>query len=312
MRKGEKRFRLPGLTAAAFTPMREDQTLDIDRISGIAEHLVADGVSALYVLGSTGEGISLTTEERCAVAEAYVSSVAGRIQVVIQVGHNSLATAQILARHAQDIGADAISAVPPSYFKPESTGQVIACLREIVLGAPELPFYYYHIPARTGVEIDLKELIYLGADQLPSLAGIKFSDTKLFQIQSCMNNTKGNHIDYVFGVDEMLLSGLAMGIKGAVGSTYNFAAPLYLRIMACFESGDLEGARQLQAKAVSMIDIILRTCGRSGFKAMMGVIGQDCGPHRLPISTSSKKDISSMSDALEDIGFFEWGRSRVA
>lgn len=288
--------------------MRENGALDIGRIPAIVEHLLGDGISALYVLGSTGEGVSLTSQERCAVAEAYVSCVNGRIPVVIQVGHNSLAEAQMLARHAQSVGADAISATPPYYFKPASTEQLIACLEKITAGAPELPFYYYHIPGKTGVEFDLNDFIYLGAKYLPTLAGIKFSDTKLYQLQACQRSLERDRLDFVFGVDEMLLSGLSVGIQGAVGTTFNFAAPLYLRIMASFENGDLEEARRLQAKAVSMIDIILRTCGRPGFKAMMTVIGQDCGQHRLPIGTATKEDIAMMTDALKVIGFFEWGR----
>lgn len=308
--KNQSLFRLPGLTAAAFTPLREDGSLDLDRIPAMVDHLVQDGVSALYVLGSTGEGVSLTSRERREVAEAYVQAASGRMPVVVQVGHNSLAEARELARHAQDVGADAISATPPYYFKPESTEDLVDCLTEVTAGAPKLPFYYYHIPAKTGVEPDLNTFLRLCAERLPTLVGIKFSDLRLYEYQATQSFNSNAHFDFLFGVDEMLLSGLVAGMRGAVGTTFNFAAPLYLRIIACFERGDLEQARHLQNQAAAMIDIILRTCGRPGFKAMMQVIGQDYGPHRLPHGTARSADIARMTKALGEIGFFAWGRSR--
>jgi N-acetylneuraminate lyase len=243
------------------------------------------------------------------VAEAYVQAAEGRLPTVVQVGHNSLAEAKQLAAHAQHIGADAISVLPPFYFKPGSTDKVIECLAEVASSAPELPLYYYHIPMKTGVELDVEELFRTGAQRIPTLAGIKYSDPNLQEFQRSDLFLNGT-FDFLLGVDEMLLSGLATGIDGAVGSTYNFAAPLYLRIIDAFERGDLDRARRYQTKAVKMVDVIRRHCGRPGLKAMMTVIGEDCGPHRLPHGTADPEDIAGMEKELDDIGFFEWGRSR--
>lgn len=301
-------FQLPGLTAAAFTPLHPDQSLDLDRIPGVVDHLESDGITALYVLGSTGEGVSLSSPERRAVAEAYVEVARGRLPVAIQVGHDSLLEAGGLAEHAQNIGADAISAAPPSYFKPESTEVVIACLAEIAARAPELPFYYYHVPVMTGVHLDMNEFLRLGAERVPTLVGVKYSDPRLHDFQVCQESIRAGGFDFVFGVDEMLMAGMAAGMRGAVGSTYNFAAPLYLRIIEAFERGDLAQAREDQARAAEMVDVIVRTCGRSGLKAMMGVIGLDCGPPRLPQEMARAEDVEKMTESLDAIGFFEWGR----
>ena len=304
----DKSIRLTGLTAAAFTPMKSDAMLDLDRIPSLVEHLLRDGVSALYVLGSTGEGVSLTLRERQHTAAAFVQAAAGRVPVVVHVGHNSLQEAQILARHAQQIGADAISAVPPYYFKPDSTRSLVDCLAMITAGAPDLPFYYYHIPVKTGVELDLNDFLHLATQRLHSLVGVKFSDTRLHAISAC---PYAERYDFVCGVDEMLLGAWMTGMRGAVGTTYNFAAPLYNRLIACCELGQIEEARRNQARASTMIKVILKTCGRPGFKAVMGLIGQDCGPHRLPHSTATPAQISEMHQALEAIGFFEWGRKHT-
>ena len=302
-------FHLPGLTPAVFTPLREDGALALDRIPALVDHLEQDGVSALYVLGSTGEGVSLSIAERRAAAEAYTEAAQGRLPVIVQVGHNSLAEARALAEHAQAIGADAISATPPSYFKPASAELLVACLEEITTGAPDLPFYYYHIPSTTGVEPDLSAFLHLAAARLPTLAGLKFSDLRLYDYQVSQQALPNRYIDFLFGTDEMLLSALVVGMRGAVGTTYNFAAPLYRRIIASFDEGDLERARHYQVLAATMIDIILRTCGRAGFKAMMAVIGQPCGPHRLPQGTAHPDDVAKMKRALDAIGFFTWGRT---
>ena len=288
--------------------MKDDALVDLDRIPSLVEHLLRDGVSALYVLGSTGEGVSLTLRERQHTAETFVKAVAGRVPVVVHVGHNSLQEAQILARHAQQVGASAISATPPYYFKPDSTRSLVDCLTIIAAGAPDLPFYYYHIPAKTGVELDLNDFFRLAALQLDSLVGVKFSDTCLHEVSACSHAEK---YDFLCGVDEMLLGAWMTGMQGAVGTTYNFATPLYNRLIACCEQGRIEDARRHQARASTMIKVILNTCGRPGFKAVMGLIGQDCGPHRLPHSTATPAQISEMRKGLEEIGFFEWARKHT-
>jgi N-acetylneuraminate lyase len=300
--------RLTGLVAATFTPLRTDGSLNLDLVPAIVDQLERDGVAGLYVLGSTGEGASLTGQERMAMAEAYVEAARGRLPTVIQVGHNSVAEARAFAEHAQRIGADAISAMPPSYFKPGSVAALVASLAEIGQGAPELPFYYYHIPDLTGVNPDMAEFLDAAAERLPTLAGIKFSDCRLHELLLCQRFRSGA-LDIVFGVDEMLLSAVALGVRGAVGSTYGFAAPLYLRIIDAFERGDLESARTNQALAAEMVRVILGHCGRSGLKAVMSLIGLDCGPYRLPQTTAAPDDVTRMARALESIGFFEWRAS---
>lgn len=297
--------RLAGLVAATFTPLRADGSLNLDLIPAMVDRLERDGVVGAYVLGSTGEGASLTARERMAVAEAYVEAARGRLRTVVQVGHNSVAEARAFAEHAQRIGADAVSAMPPSYFKPGSVGALAETLAEIARGAPELPFYYYHIPPLTGVDPDIGEFLDAAAEHVPTLAGIKFSDCRLHDLLLCQRFRAGA-LDVVFGVDEMLLAAVALGVRGAVGSTYGFAAPLYLRMMDAFARGDLEAARAGQAQAAEMVRVILRHCGRAGLKAVMSLVGLDCGPYRLPQTTASAEDVARMGRALEEIGFFEW------
>ena len=167
---------LSGLIAATFTPMDDRGALNLDMIPMIVDQLISEGVSGLYVCGGTGEGVSLTSDERKQTAEAYLRAANSRIPVVVHVGQDSLLSARDLAQHAADIEADGISAITPTYFKPTSTSALLDSLSIITEGAPDLPFIYYHFPVKSGVEIDLPEFIELAKEKLPSLYAIKFTD----------------------------------------------------------------------------------------------------------------------------------------
>ena len=298
--------RLEGLIAAVHTPMNADGSVNPDRIGPIVDHMLDNRISGLYVLGSTGEGVSMTDQERRDVAAEYVRAAAGRLPVIVQVGHNSLAQARKLAAHAQSVGADAISATPPSYFKPADVDVLVDCLAEITADAPDVPFYYYHIPRMSGVECDVTELLRRGADRLVNLAGVKFSHPMLLEFQAC-NDLDGGRFHLLFGVDEMLLASLATGAVGAVGTTYTFAAPLYHRLIDAFKADDLAEARRCQALSVRMINTVVRFRPVPGFKAVMGMVGVDCGPTRLPLKGLDANEIAALRAELEKIGFFDWG-----
>jgi N-acetylneuraminate lyase len=298
---------LTGLIAAAFTPMRADGTLDLDRVGPMTDRLIREGVSAIFACGSTGESASLTTEEREAAAKAFVDAAAGRLPTIVHVGHCSLTDARRLAVHAQKIGAAAVSACPPWYFKPASVEILVDCLAEITTAIPDLPFYYYNIPSMTGVNLDMVELLRQASRRLPNFAGIKYTAKTVDEYQALLD-FEGGRFNILYGRDEMLLSGLAVGAQGAIGTTYNFAAPLFRRIIDAFKRLDLTAAAKDQARAVEMIRIVLRYRGLPAMKALMGLIGDDCGAPRLPLAKLTADQVAQMRKELEAIGFFDWGR----
>jgi len=285
--------------------MHEDGSLALDGAERIVDHLHRWEVAGLYVAGSTGEGVSLDGGERRAVAEAFVRAAAGRMPVVVQVGHNSLAEARQLAAEAQRIGASAISAVPPSYFKPDSIETLVSCMAEVAAGAPNTPFYYYHIPRFTDAAFGMVDFLRLAGGRIPTLVGMKYTVTTLHEMQACIELESGR-FDVLFGVDEMLLAGLLTGARGAVGTTYNFAAPLYHRVIRAFSEGDLPEARLWQSRAAEMINVLLRHGGLAGMKAVMELIGLDCGPTRLPVPRLSEQGRNRLRDELASLGFFQW------
>ena len=299
--------RLTGLVSATFTPMHADGSLNLAQVGPLVELMLRDGVAALFVCGSTGEGPLLTVEERRATAAAYVAAARRRMPVIVHVGHTSPAEARTLAAHAQQIGADAVAAVAPWYFKPATVDLLVDCLAEIASAAPQVPFYYYHIPAMTGVALNVVEVLRKGAARIPNLAGVKYTHNTLDEFLS-LTQLEGGRFDVLFGRDEMLLAGLALGARGAIGTTYNFAAPLYRRVIDAFQSGHLDEARRCQAQAVSMIGLLLPLGGLGAFKAIMRLLGVDCGPVRRPLAPIDDAQLAHIESELKKIGFFDWGR----
>ncbi|MHC4910467.1 MAG: dihydrodipicolinate synthase family protein [Planctomycetota bacterium] len=297
--------RFTGLVAATFTPMHADGSLALDRVPAIVDHLLGQGLAALFVGGSTGEGPSLSIRERMDLAEAYVEAVAGRLPVIIHVGHNSLHDAGGLAAHADRIGAAAIAAAPPAYYPIPTVEALADCLETIARHAPTRPLYYYHIPRLTAVALDMLRLLELGRDRLPSFAGIKFSAFTFDVLQRCVDE-HGDRYNLLFGSDEMLLYGLVAGADGAVGSTYNFLGRLYNEVIECFRGGDLDAARERQGRAVRIVHALLEHPVHPALKATMGAAGVDCGPPRLPLEPLDAAARERLERTLRDAGFFEW------
>ena len=297
--------KIKGLVSALFTPLKEDGSINFDVLPQMIDDAIAADITGFYVLGSTGEGISLSTDERKALAESAVNLVEGRVPVMIQVGHNSLAESKRLARHAQEIGATAISANAPSYFKVSNVDVLVDCMAEISRDT-QLPFYYYHIPPLTGAYINMVEFLQKAPSKIPSLAGIKFSEMDPGKFLQCKNFAGGKY-DVLWGCDEQLISALAVGAEGAVGSTYGFMPKLYQEVMKNFNSGKMEEARSLMQLAYEVVEALNRHAPiHPCMKAVMRMLGYEVGNHRLPQPALSSAQEELLKADLERLGFFEW------
>jgi N-acetylneuraminate lyase len=235
--------------------------------------------------------------------EEWVRVAGGRLKVIVHVGHNSRAEAVRLADHAQRAGARAVAAVAPNYFKPASVDDLIEFCAPVAAAAPRLPFYLYDIPVMTGVSLPTAEFLDRGADRIPTLTGVKYTNGDLVGLQECLA-VRGGQFDVVFGYDEMLLAGLALGVKGAIGSTYNFAAPLYQRLLRAFEAGDLTAARRAQLTSVALVRVMQRFGGMRAGKAIMGMLGVPCGPVRSPLKPLSPQELLALYEALQPFDVF--------
>ncbi|PST83865.1 N-acetylneuraminate lyase [Pedobacter yulinensis] len=296
--------KITGLIAATFAAYHTDGSLNNTLIPALVEKMIDDGVAGVFICGTNGEGPNLTVAERMEVAEAYVAAAAGRILVLVHVGHSSIAESRKLAAHAERIGADAISAVSAFYFKPSDVGNMVDCMAEIASAAPNTPFYYYHIPALTGVAIDMVTFLELAGPRIPNLAGIKYTAATLHEYQACVSYQNGR-FDVLFGYDELLLPALAVGARGAIGSTYNFAAPLYLQVMKLFAAGLRDEAAAMQLHAVNMVRNLVKFPPIPAQRAIMSHLGFDLGPCRLPLTPLKTSQADDLIAALGSDGFFD-------
>ena len=301
--------KIKGLIAAPFTPMNEDGSLNLAIIPDYAAKLKNDRLSGVFICGTTGEGMLMTPEERMQVAEKWFTEQTKEFKVIVHVGTTSSKQSHKLAKHAEQAGAYAVGCMGPLFLPPSGVEELVGFCAEVASGAPGLPFYYYHIPSVSGVKISMVEFIQKATKQIPNLAGIKFTDNNFMDMQQCLRLDNGRW-DILHGYDEQLLAGLAFGAKGAVGSTYNFIAPLYYGVMQDFEKGDLNAAREKQALTIKVVNALNKFGGPiAAGKALMKQVGVDCGPCRLPLKNLKEPDYKNFTMEIDSIGVLKPAKS---
>jgi N-acetylneuraminate lyase len=293
---------LSGLIAAPFTPFGRDGSVNFGMIEQQAARLAATGVRGAFICGTTGEGFSLSTDERMQVAERWVKSAPKSLKVIVHVAHNSLGESRKLATHAEHIGAYAVASIGPTFFKPAGVEQLVDFCAPVAAAAPGLPFYYYHMPSMTGVNLSMPEFLRVASKRIPNLAGMKFTDENLMSYTQCLDFEDGR-FNILFGRDEILLAALALGATGAVGSTYNYMSPVYHKVIEAFNAGDMATARRWQLLSIQIIAVMIRHGGLPAAKVMMGMIGLDCGPMRPPMKNLNADEQEALRRDLERVGF---------
>lgn len=300
------KLKLTGLVAATHTPFRADGSLNLAAVESQAGHLLHHGIHTVFIAGSTGENHSLALQERLDLTTRWTEVARGTpLRVVVHVGSNCLGDARALAAQAGGLGVGAISALAPSYFKPRTLAALIEWCAAIAAAAPDTPFYYYDIPTVTGVHFPMPEFLTQAADRIPTLAGIKFTNYDLMNYQLCLHVDEGA-FDIPWGADEAFLGALSLGASGAIGTTYNFAAPLFHRLLSHFRDGNLEAARQEQFRAVQLIQLFAHYGILAATKAVMNMLGVDVGPTRLPHANPTNEQIARLRGELEQLGYFDW------
>jgi N-acetylneuraminate lyase len=296
-----------GLVAAPYTAMNADCSINLEVIERQADFLVKNGVSGAFICGTTGECGSLTVQEKMDVATRWSEVSPDGLKVIMHVEGSCLENCKTLANHAQGVGAWGIGAIAPSFFKPGNVEELVSYCAEVAASAPALPFYFYHMPSITGVNFPMIRFLEQASKKIPNLAGIKYTYEDLMDYHLCLAFEDGRY-DMLLGRDEILICGLSLGARGAVGSTYNFASPLYNQIINAFDEGDLADARKLQKKSVDLIQWLLQIPAsfQAVGKSIMKVVGVDCGPVRAPLTNMTQMDYENLEVGLEKLGFFEY------
>lgn len=302
-----KRFeKLTGLIAAPHTPLTPTGELNLKVLEKQAELLLSEGVTGVFIGGTTGECHSLSVDERLQLAERWSEVVnKSRLKLVVHVGCQSLMDSRELAKQAAHLeNVVALGAMAPSFFKPPRATEAVAWLADVASYASDKPFYYYDIPSMTSLTLPMLEILNRAKDEIRNFAGLKLSNPDMPNLVECMN-VPG--IDLLFGCDEAFLFGYAAGIKGAVGSSYNIAAPLYLRIMGAFDRGDHNAARSDQATSVAMVRLLASFGYLAASKYVMTLKGVDCGPVRLPLRNLDDALKQAIAVGMERLGLVQSG-----
>ncbi|XP_013386009.1 N-acetylneuraminate lyase isoform X2 [Lingula anatina] len=195
-------FKVEGLVTAPFTPFKGNGDINFEMFQSYADYLVSMEISAVFVNGSTGEGLSLTVEERKQTLEAWVKAVKNRMTIIAHVGALNIKDCQALSQHAQAAGADAIASMASLYYKPATEEDLVAYMKEVAAAAPKLPFYYYDIDFMTGVNLNNAKFLRLAAPAIPTLKGAKVSSRSLQGIADCLTEIQGTKMQIMMGSDE--------------------------------------------------------------------------------------------------------------
>jgi N-acetylneuraminate lyase len=282
--------KISGLIAAPFTPMHPNGELNLSVIDKYYRLLASNGVVGAFITGSTGEGVSTTKNEKLLVAEAWAKAAyGGTIKVINHLGGTCYKDCIDLAVESHKLGLHAVAVTSPSYFKPANVKILAQFFMKIAEAVPDMPVYYYHIPVLTGGFFNMIDFVREVAPRVPNFAGIKYTHEDFMDFLSCLNYDDGKY-DMLWGRDENLLSALVLGARGGVGSTYNYAAPLYNKLIEAFDRNDLVTARALQQKSIDMITLLGRYGGIATGKAYMRYIGLECGEFRLPVINMNGSD----------------------
>ena len=296
--------KLQGLIAAPFTPMHKDGSLNASLIPEYYKMLKVNKVTGAFICGSTGEGVSMTTDEKKSVIKAWADATKDDkdFKVMTLLGGTCIADCKELALYAQHSGIYGVSFTAPFYFKPANAEMLAACCKEIADVVPDMPFYYYHIPVLNGCNVSMIDLLKNVDKTIPNFAGIKYTHEDFMDFLSCLHFQNGKY-DMLWGRDENMLSALAVGAKGAVGSTFNYAAPLYYDLIDAFNNNNLKKAQALQLKSIDMITLLGKYGGIASGKVYMKLIGLDCGEFRLPVKNMSSHQFELFKKDTEQINF---------
>lgn len=265
----------------------ENDCVNEEEIKKLVKKYKEIGINGIYACGSTGEGFLLSTEERKQVAKAVVEAASGEITTIIHVGAASTKEACELAKHAEEIGADAVSAVPSVYYRLSEAS--IETHWKTIMNSSNLPFFIYNIPQLTGYDLSYSLLEKMVKEE--KVIGIKDSAESTYQMER-FRRIAGDDFIIFNGPDEQFLAGRLMGANAGIGGTYGSMPELYIKLDSLIKSGKIEEAKKLQ---VTVNDFVQRLCSfPSLYGASKAVIklryGIEAGKPRLPMLPVSTDD----------------------
>jgi len=281
-----------GIFPALLTPFREDYSINENALRQLIQYNLEKGVKGFYVGGSASEAFLMSDEERRRVMAVAAEQMADSCTMIAHVGNISTATTIELAKYAEGLGAHAISAVPPFYYKfnMEEIIEHYLSLSESV----SIPLIIYVMPFLTGVNFGMDNYKRL-LDQ-PKIIGLKFTDSNLYQLERLIKVNPNKVI--LFGWDEMALGAFAMGADGGIGSTYNLQADKFIELKALVDRNQMQEARLTQEEINTVIDALMKVGVFAGLKYALTLKGIECGVSRKPFRRLSAEQREKVKEVV--------------
>ena len=298
--------RIKGLVCAPFTAFAADGTVDLEKVALQAKFYKDNGICGVFACGTTGEGSSLTQEEKKALLRAWSVQRGDSFVVIAFLGGTSIPDCIDLARYAAALGLDAVAMTAPYYQKAANVKELACTLAEVAAAVPEMPFYYYHIPAFNGAYLSMLDLLKAVDGRIPNFAGVKYTFESLYEYNQCCLYKNGKY-DMLHGQDETQLASLAQGgAQGCICGTTNYNGRELAGIQEAWKKGNLEEAREKQNFSQEVINVICHFRGNIvGGKRIMKFLGLDLGPNRVPFRNMTDEEEAAMKKELEEIHFFD-------
>lgn len=268
-----------GVFVALNAVFTDDDEVNIEATKKLVEIYKSKGVKGVYVCGSTGEGFMLSTEERMQIAQAVKEAAGDDFTVIVHVGCASTKESIILAKHAQSIGVDAISAVPSVYY--HLPAESVEMHWNGIIESTDLPFIIYNIPQLTAFHLPY-DLFKRMADN-PKVIGIKNSEEPVFGMER-FRTLAGDDFIIFNGSDEQFLGGRLMGADSAIGGTYGTMPELFVKLNELINENKIDQAKELQFKINDVIfDLLSCNSLYGAAKQVISIrFGIECGQPRSP------------------------------
>jgi 4-hydroxy-tetrahydrodipicolinate synthase len=281
------------LTAIA-TPFDHERRVDLDRFRELALHLVDHGSDGLVVTGTTGEAPTLSDDEKVALWETAVETLAGRATVVAGVGTYDTAHSVHLAKEAAAVGVDALLVVTPYYNLPPQ--RAIVRHFETVADATDKPIVVYNIPARVVRNIEPETIEQLA--EIPSVVAVKQANADLEQAQQIPDFG----LDLYAGDDNLIFPFLEVGGIGGICVHTHVAGPQVKEMVRSYRSGDVDRARELDAQLAPAYELLKVQTNPIAIKAALNLLGHEVGGLRLPLVEADEDEIARVRGCLERLG----------
>ena len=286
-----------GCATALVTPFNDDCSVNYPRLRTLIEEQIAGGVDALVICGTTGESATLDNDEHIKVLEEAVTTANGRVPIIAGTGSNDTMYAAQLSQHAESLGVDGLLMVTPYYNKTSQNGLINHYF--YVADRVNTPIILYNVPSRTGTAI--KPETYKELAKHENIVAVKEANGDISSIAKTMSLCQGE-LDLYSGNDDEIVPIMSLGGIGVISVLSNILPRETHNICEEFFKGNIDKARDMQLKYVSLINALFSDVNPIPVKEAMNMMGLGMGPLRMPLAPMTDSARAALREELKKHG----------